>query len=164
MPIQPTPNGTYGTKMPGGKWLQRLFEPLANRQIAAYRRSGGTNRLSSMMGFPVVLLTTKGARSGLDRTASLGGFADGDGAWLIVASNGGSARHPSWFTNMFQHPDELWLEVGSRKMKVRGESLAGPTRAEALFRIAAISARYGHYQEKTDREIPIVRLTQISES
>jgi hypothetical protein len=64
---------------------------------------------------------------------------------------------------MVQHPDEIWLEVGNRKMKVRGESLTGSEREEALARIAAISARYAGYQKKTDRQIPIVRLTRISE-
>ncbi len=162
MSIQGSPNGTYGTKTPGGKWLQRLFEPMAKRQIDTYRRTGGTNRMSRMMGFPVVLLTTKGAKSGLERTAALGGFAEGDDAWLVVASNGGSVRHPTWFTNMVQHPDDIWLEVGKRKMKVRGESLTGLAREESLRRIAAIAARYGQYQKKTDREIPIVRLTRIS--
>jgi deazaflavin-dependent oxidoreductase (nitroreductase family) len=162
MPIQSSPAGTYGTKQPGGKWLQRLFEPLAKRSIDSYRRTGGTNRMSRMMGFPVVLLTTKGAKSGLERTCSIGGFADGDDAWLVIASNGGAARHPAWFVNMIRHPDELWLEVGKGKMKVRGDSLVGSQREEALRRIAAISARYGGYPKKTDREIPIVRLTRIS--
>jgi deazaflavin-dependent oxidoreductase (nitroreductase family) len=148
--------------MPGGKLMQKLFEPLMKRGIESYRRTGGTNRMSTMMGFPVVLLTTKGARSGQERTVTLGGFSDGDDAWLIVASKSGAADHPAWFNNMVKHPDEIWLEVGNRKIKVSGESLAGSEREEALARIAAISARYGGYQKKTDRQIPIVRLTRIS--
>jgi deazaflavin-dependent oxidoreductase (nitroreductase family) len=160
--IKATPNGTYGTKMPAGKILRKLFEPMAKRGIDAYRRSGGKNRMSTMMGFPMVLLTTKGARSGQERTVQLGGFADGDGAWLVVATDGGSPRHPAWFNNMVKDPDEIWLEVGSRKMKVTGESLHGREREETLARIAAISPRFGGYQKKTDREIPIVRLTRIS--
>ena len=163
MPINATPNGTYGTKMPGGKLLQRLLEPLAKRSIESYRRTGGKNRMSTMMKFPIVLLTTKGAKSGDERTVTLGGFADGDDAWLIVASAGGAARHPAWFNNMVKHPDDIWLEVGARKMKVSAESLTGSAREEALRRIAAISAQYGKYPGKTDREIPIVRLTRISE-
>ena len=162
MAIEATPNGTYGTKMPGEKLLQKLFKPLAKRGIESYRRTGGKNRMSTMMGFPVVLLTTKGTRSGQERTVSLGGFSDGGDAWLIVASNGGSANHPTWFNNMVKHPDEIWLEVGSRKMRVTGESLTGREREETLARIAAISPRYGGYQKKTDRQIPIVRLTRIS--
>jgi len=163
LPIEPSPNGTYGTKMPAEKLMQKLFEPLAKRGIKVYRRTGGTNRMSTMMGFPVVLLTTKGAKSGQERTVTLGGFSDGKDAWLVVASMGGSANHPAWFNNMVQHPDEIWLEVGNRKMKVRGESLTGSEREGALARIAAISARYAGYQKKTDRQIPIVRLTRISE-
>jgi hypothetical protein len=50
--IKATPNGTYGTKMPGGKLLQKLFQPLAKRGIESYRRTGGKNRMSTMMGFP----------------------------------------------------------------------------------------------------------------
>ncbi|HAC46491.1 MAG TPA: nitroreductase family deazaflavin-dependent oxidoreductase [Chloroflexi bacterium] len=146
----------------GPKWLQRLLEPLAKRGIKSYRKTGGTNRMATMMGFPVVLLTTKGAKSGEERTVSVGGFADGDEAWLMVASNNGSPRHPAWFKNMVRHPDDVSLEVGSRKMKVQCESLTGSERETALARIAAISARYGKYPSKTDREIPIVRLTRLS--
>jgi deazaflavin-dependent oxidoreductase (nitroreductase family) len=159
--IKATPNGTYGTKMPAGKFLRKLFEPLAKRGIDAYRRSGGKNRMSTMMGFPVVLLTTKGARSSQERIVQIGGFADGDDAWLVVATDGGSHRHPGWFNNMVRHPEEIWLEVGSRKMRVTGESLHGREREETLARIAAISPRFGGYQKKTDREIPIVRLTRV---
>jgi len=61
---------------------------------------------------------------------------------------------------MAKHPDDIWLEVGKRRFKVRAESLEGPERAEALARIAAIAPRYGTYRHKTDREIPIVRLTR----
>jgi deazaflavin-dependent oxidoreductase (nitroreductase family) len=162
VPVNATPEGTHGTWGMGPKWLLRLMEPLAKRGVASYRKTGGTNRMATMMGFPVVLLTTKGAKSGAERTVSLGGFADGDGAWLIVASNGGSARHPAWFNNMVKHPDEIWLEVGSRKMKVTGDCLTGREREDSLARIAAISARYGKYPTKTDREIPVVRLIRIS--
>jgi deazaflavin-dependent oxidoreductase (nitroreductase family) len=161
MTIESSPNGTYGTKMPGGKLLRGIFEPLAKRSIESYRQTGGTNRMSRMMGFPVVLLTTKGARTGRERTCSIGGFEDGKDAWLVVASNAGASKHPAWFLNMVKHPDDIWLEVGTRKMKVRGESLTGAAREQAFKRIAAISARFGGYQQKTDRKIPVVRLTAV---
>jgi deazaflavin-dependent oxidoreductase (nitroreductase family) len=160
MTITRPPEGTYGAKIPGGKFLKGLFAPMANLQISWYRRSGGA-RMSRMMGFPVVLVTTTGAKSGLPRMATLGGFADGDDAWLVVASNGGAPKHPAWFINMVKHPDQIWLEAGKRKLKVQGESVQGAARLDALGRIAAISARYGKYQEQTDREIPVVRLTPI---
>ena len=163
MPIQAPPEGTYGSEMPGGKFLARLIEPLAKRQISSYRKTGGNSRMIRMLKMPVVLLTTKGARSGLERTVSINGFADGDDGWLIVASKGGSATHPAWFRNMVHHPDDIWLEVGSRKMKVRGDSVTGTERAEALDRIVKVSKQYAGYEKKTDRQIPIVRLTRTSE-
>ncbi len=164
MPIQPTPNGTRGTEMPGGKLLQKVFEPLAKRHVRAYRKTGGTDRMSRMMKFPLVLLTTKGAKSGAERIVALGGFKEGDDAWLIVASKGGSKTHPAWLNNMIKHPDDIWLEVGERKMKVHAEALAGAAREEAYRRVAAAAPQYGDYPKKTDRVIPVIRLTKISES
>lgn len=147
--------------MPTRGSLATLFKLGGKLAIRMYRRSGGKG-LSSRMGFPVVLLTTRGAKTGRTRTTTLGGFPDRDGSWLVVASLAGAARHPAWFLNMAKNPDDIWLEVGRERFKVRGESMEGPERAEALARIAAIAPRYGSYQEKTDREIPIVRLTRES--
>jgi deazaflavin-dependent oxidoreductase (nitroreductase family) len=164
VPIEKTPNGTRGTEMPGGKLLQKVFEPLAKRHVGAYRKTGGTDRMSRMMKFPLVLLTTKGAKSGEERIVALGGFQEGDGAWLIVASKGGSKTHPAWLSNMITHPNDIWLEVGKQKMKVRAEALAGAARDEAYKRVAAVAPNYGEYPKKTDRVIPVIRLTPASGS
>jgi deazaflavin-dependent oxidoreductase (nitroreductase family) len=149
--------------MLGISLLRKVFEPLAKRQVGVYRRTGGTDRMSRMMKFPVVLLTTTGARSGVERISPLGGFQDGDNAWLIVASNGGSKTHPAWLNNMIKHPDNIWLEVGKKKMKVHAEGLTGAAREEAYRRVAAVAPQYGDYPKKTDRVIPVVRLTPVSE-
>ncbi len=89
----------------------------------------------------------------------VGGFPDGQDEWLVVGSKNGARTHPAWFHNMTKNPDDIWLEVGSRKLKVEGQSLTGQARIDALNRIAAIAPRYRKYQKKTDREIPIVRPT-----
>ena len=164
MPIERTPNGTRGTEMPGGKLLQKVFEPLLKRHVGAYRKTGGTDRMTQMMKFPLILLTTRGAKSGEERVAALGGFQDGDNAWLIVASKGGSKTHPAWLNNLITHPDDIWLEVGKRKMKVHAEALADTEREEAYRRIAAVAPQYGEYPKKTDRVIPVIRLTAVSGS
>ena len=164
MPIERTPEGTRGTEMPGGKLLTKVLGPMAKRHIGAYRKTGGTDRMSTMMKFPVVLLTTKGAKSGAERIVALGGFQEGDNSWLIVASKGGSKTHPAWLNNMIKHPDDIWLEVGKRKMKVHAESLAGAARDEAYGRVAAEAPNYGEYPKKTDRVIPVIRLTPTSGS
>jgi deazaflavin-dependent oxidoreductase (nitroreductase family) len=157
MAIHVSPPGTRGTRIP--KPLLKLFKPMGTLMIRRYRRSGGT-KISSRMGFPVVLLTTRGAKTGRIRTTPVGGFPDGENSWLVVASLGGAAHHPAWFFNLAKNPDDIWLEVGKERFQVRAESLEGPERADALARIAAIAPRYGTYQQKTDREIPIVRLTR----
>jgi|SRR5215469_18229479 len=161
MAIHITPAGTRGARVPNRGFLARVFRPMAELMVWVHRRSGGA-QLSRMMGFPVVLLTTTGSKTGLPRTSPVGGFPDGDGAWLVVASLAGAARHPAWFINMARRPDGIWLEVGTRRFRVRGRSLEGAERADALQRIAETAPRYGKYQEQTDREIPIVRLTAAS--
>jgi deazaflavin-dependent oxidoreductase (nitroreductase family) len=157
--IRVNPRGTRGARVPTRGPLAKLFKLIGKLQVRTYRRRG-EQRVSSRLGFPVVLLTTRGSKTGLMRTTPVGGFPDEENAWLVAASLAGAAHHPAWFLNMARHPDDIWLEVGTERVKVRGESLEGQERAEALARIAAISPRYGGYQEKTDREIPIVRLTR----
>jgi deazaflavin-dependent oxidoreductase (nitroreductase family) len=126
--------------------------------VSRYRKNAGPTP-PVMMGFPTVLLTTVGARTGREHTHVLGGFLDGDDAWLVVASNSGASAHPHWFLNMAKSPEQVWLEVGNRKLQVRATLLKGKEREDALAKIAAIAPRYGEYQKKTDREIPILRLT-----
>jgi deazaflavin-dependent oxidoreductase (nitroreductase family) len=157
--IRVNPSGTRGARVPTRGPLWKLFQLVGKRQVRTYR-AGGEQRVSKKMGFPVVILTTRGAKTGQTRTTPLGGFPDGEDTWLVAATLGGAARHPAWFLNMAANPDDIWLEVGTDRFKVRGESLEGAERVQALDRIAKVSRRYGQYQEKTDREIPIVRLTR----
>jgi deazaflavin-dependent oxidoreductase (nitroreductase family) len=157
-PIDIPPRGTRGTKMPFQGALMKIAKPFADMQVSRYRRAKDATA-PMMMGFPTVLLTTVGARSGRERTHVLGGFADGDEAWLVMASNGGAPTHPAWFINLAKSPNKMWLEVGNRKLRVEAELLQGKRRDEALAKITAIAPRYGVYETKTDRAIPIIRLT-----
>ena len=125
-----------------------------------YRRSGG-QRLSSRMGFPVVLLTTRGAKTGLTRTTPVGGFrTERTRGWWSPRSPEPHVTQPGFCSTWQGIPTTSGWKSGRERFKVRGESLEGPERTEALAGIATISARYGTYQQKTDREIPIVRLTR----
>jgi deazaflavin-dependent oxidoreductase (nitroreductase family) len=157
-PLRIPARGSRGAINPVGRWLFRFARPLFAGQVARYRKSAGPGA-PRMMGFPVVLLSTIGARTGQERITVLGGFDDGPEAWLVMASLGGSASHPAWYINLARNPDQVGLEVGKRRLKVSPELLEGDRREKALAKIAAIAPRYGGYQTKTDREIPIVRLT-----
>jgi deazaflavin-dependent oxidoreductase (nitroreductase family) len=156
--IEIPPRGTRGTRVPWGGAVMKLAKPLMNMQISRYRRTSGP-QAPVMMGFPIILLTTTGARTGQERTHVLGGFPDGEEAWLVVASKSGAATHPAWFINLAKNPDQVWIEVGNRKLRAAAESLRGQARLDALARVAAVAPRYGEYQKKTDREIPVIRLT-----
>jgi deazaflavin-dependent oxidoreductase (nitroreductase family) len=149
--LEVPPSGTRGTKMRGTGFL-RVF---SNAFVGLYRLSGG--RLGGRAG---LLLTTVGARSGESRTVPLGAFPDGEGRWLVVASLAGAARHPAWLHNLARHPDQVWVEFGKERVKVRPEILRGEQRAVAWERIVTVAPGYGRYVPKTDREMPVVRLTR----
>lgn len=126
--------------------------------MAAMRR---VHRLtgSKMSGRPLMYLSTVGAQSGQRRTAVVMPFPDGDDAWLIVASRSGTAAHPSWFYNLAKHPDQVVIEVEGRKTAVTPRTLIGGERSTAWERIARERPNFAAYQAKTDRELPIIRLT-----
>ncbi len=146
MTVELTPKGTRGAQMP------RLPRPLMNGI------QGLMIWFARLAGNRMVLLTTVGAKTGRLHTVALGRFPDGEDAFLVVASNGGSARHPAWFINMARNPDQVWAEVGKRKFKVHPQTLKGAEREAAMQRVIAASPGYAAYQQKTDREIPVVRL------
>src|SRR5258708_28314579 len=136
-PIEIPPQGTRGTKMPFEGALMKIAKPFADMQVSRYRRAKDATA-PMMMGFPTVLLTTVGARSGSERTHVLGGFADGDEAWLVMASKGGAPTHPALFINLAKSPDKIWLQGGHRRLKVVAKLLKGQEREDALPRIAAV--------------------------
>lgn len=145
-----TPQGTRGSTATANP----AFKAMTRVNTALYRLFRGLG-MSSML-----LLTTVGAKSGVERTMPLAYFTDGDDAWLIIASSGGAAKHPSWYVNLVKSPDKVWIQIGSRRLRVRPETLQGSEREERWQHIVARAAHFGRYQEQTDREIPVVRLTR----
>jgi deazaflavin-dependent oxidoreductase (nitroreductase family) len=157
-PIRIPPKGTKGTEMPGGRFLMKLSRPFLNSQIARYKKVEGAEP-AKFMGFPILLLTTVGAKTGNEHTHVLGGFRDGDESWLVIASKGGAPTHPHWFHNLAKNPDKVWAQVGNRRFRANVESLQGKERDDAYGRVVAVAKNYGSYLKKTDREIPVLRLT-----
>ncbi|MGH7612035.1 MAG: nitroreductase/quinone reductase family protein [Candidatus Dormibacteria bacterium] len=156
MGMRVPPPGTRGSS--SMTWARRLFSPMFRLQVAQYRHSRATGQ-PKLIGLPALLLTTVGRRSGRERTVPLGGFEDGPDAWLVVGSAGGGRQHPAWFLNMAAHPEQIWVEVGRRRLRVEAELLEGERRKNAYQRLVGIFPRYQGYQAKTDREVPVVRLT-----
>ncbi len=105
-------------------------------------------------GVTTLLLTTRGRKSGkLRRTALIYG-QDGD-RYIVVASKGGAPNHPSWYLNLVDEP-RVHVQVGADRFTGRART-ATPEEKPALWRkMASIFPNYESYQEKTDREIPVV--------
>jgi deazaflavin-dependent oxidoreductase (nitroreductase family) len=144
-----TPDGTRGARQPRGKLLL-WFNKLAIRRI---RRKGG-----KMMGFNTLVLTTVGRKSGELRRTPVGWFPGADGSWLIAASAAGAPKNPAWYHNIAAHPDKVEVEVDGRTVPVTAGQLSGDERDEVWHKIITAAPRFAQYQEKTDREIPVIRL------
>jgi deazaflavin-dependent oxidoreductase (nitroreductase family) len=110
----------------------------------------------------LLYITTVGARSGRQRTNPVARFEDGQGGWYVVASAGGAAQHPAWYHNVAAHPDQVWVQFGETKRRVKIEQLSGDERSEAWEQVVARAPNFGPYPQKTDREIPVLRLTPVS--
>lgn len=110
-------------------------------------------------GVQTLLLTTRGRKTGrLRRTALIYG-RDGD-RYLVVASNGGSKKHPSWYLNIADNP-EVELQVGAERFAARALPAAPDERAGLWPRMASIWPEYDKYQAKTERVIPLVILERL---
>jgi deazaflavin-dependent oxidoreductase (nitroreductase family) len=140
-------------------WALAIFHFL---NVAMFRLFG---RRMRVQGRPLLLLTTTGAKTGRVRETTLGWFPDEEGGGesrLIVASNAGAAMHPAWYVNLARRPDGAAIDVDGHHYGVNADSLRGPERDRAWARIVALAPGYGKYEQQTDREIPVVRLTRKS--
>lgn len=129
-----------------------MLKPLSGLEEVMFRRG------IKVQSRPLLKLFTTGARTGEIRQTFLGWFPDGD-SWVIVGSNGGSARHPGWAFNLDAHPDAA-VDLGDGEVPVRAEVMTGTDRDRMWAQIVETSPGYGKYEEKTDREIPLFRLTR----
>ena len=145
-----TAAGTRGARQPSGFALRAVNKLMASR---IRRRDGG-----KVMGFNALILTTVGRKTGAERMTPVGWFPGQDGSWLIVASANGAAGNPAWYYNIAAHPDQVRIEVEGRKVAVVAEQLHGAERAEAWQQITTSAPRFARYQQKTDRELPIIHL------
>ncbi|MCS5732748.1 nitroreductase family deazaflavin-dependent oxidoreductase [Herbiconiux daphne] len=128
------------------------------RVISEFRANGG-NVTTGGFGDSLVLLHTKGAKSGAPRLAPVMGIAQPDGSWLVCASKAGAPDNPAWFANLLRHPDAA-IETGSATVDVTAANLTGAERDVAWAQFTDRSPGFVAYQERAgDRTIPVVRLT-----
>ncbi|MEU1161900.1 nitroreductase family deazaflavin-dependent oxidoreductase [Streptomyces sp. NPDC090075] len=123
-------------------------------QVELYESSGGTKGTTLMdTGMPVILLTTLGVKSGKIRKTPLM-RVEHDGAYAVVASQGGAPKHPVWYFNVKSQP-LVELQDGPVKQDMTAREVTGAEKAEWWERAVAAYPPYAEYQEKTSREIPV---------
>jgi F420H(2)-dependent quinone reductase len=121
-----------------------------------YRSTGGKIGHSAG-GLTNLLLITTGRKSGAPRRVTLTYIADGD-AYVVVASNGGADRHPSWWLNLAK-TRRAKVQVGDRTIEVVARQADPQERARLWPKLKQVNPFYGRYEQITDREIPVVILT-----
>ena len=122
--------------------------------VDRYQETGGEVGHEWRPGVYTLILTTTGRRSGEPRATPLI-YGTHDGALLVVASKGGSDEPPAWYRNLTANPD-VEVQVGPDRFRARART-AGPDEKPALWReMAGIWPAYDDYQQRTDRDIPVV--------
>jgi deazaflavin-dependent oxidoreductase (nitroreductase family) len=121
-------------------------------QVALYESSGGTQG-TTLRGYPVVVLTSRGARSGAVRKTPLM-RVEHDGRYAVVASQGGAPEHPKWYHNLVADPHVV-LQDGPVVTDMRAHEAHGAEKQEWWERAVRAYPDYAAYQQRTDREIPL---------
>jgi len=138
----------------------RTMEMVWSLHRRLYRVSGG--RLGgTMMGMPVLLLTTTGRKSGEPRTSPLMYFPEG-AVCVVIASNAGEPTHPAWWLNLRAHPDGQ-IQIGRRMLHVRAREAEGAERERLWSRVVHTYRGYAAYQARTSRRIPVAILEPIDQ-
>ena len=124
-------------------------------QVAEYEASGGqrANTLRDT-GLPVIIVTTKGNKTGKIRKFALM-RVEHDGEYALVASLGGAPKNPVWYYNLKTDPTALMIQDGPEPFDAEAREVTGDEKAEWWERAVEAFPPYAEYQAKTDRVIPV---------
>ncbi len=146
--------------------LDGEYEPSPTKwvrdQVELYESSGGIRGTTLLnTGRPVIVLTTRGVRSGRIRKTPLM-RVEHEGRYAVVASLGGAPKHPVWYHNLKGDP-HVELQDGPVKRDMRAREITGAEKDEWWERAVAAYPPYADYQKKTDRVIPVFVLEPFDE-
>ena len=143
-----------------GGWLFVNVFPVIDRRLIPLFHG----RLKVAIGQPILLLHTRGARSGEPRTTPLLYTPWGD-AFVVVASKAGAQHHPAWYHNLRGHPEDISIEVAGARISVRARVIDGPERARLWERVNDNYNGYDAYQTRAaGRTIPVISLEPLHEA
>ena len=126
--------------------------------IAQFRANGGQVPGRK---YPVILLTTTGAKSGLPRTTPLNYSIDGDRI-VVIASKAASPTHPDWYHNLLANPEAV-IERATETFRVRATVAEGDERERLFNAQAALMPFFADYQQQTTRQIPVIIFERIGQ-
>ena len=142
--------------------LEGEYEPSpdqrARDQVELYERSNGTEG-TTMRGMPVIILTTRGAKSGKLRKTPLM-RVEHEGTYAAVASLGGSPKNPVWYYNVVADP-QVELRDKAEVWDMKAREISGEEKAAWWQRCVAAYPDYADYQLRTEREIPVFLLERV---
>jgi deazaflavin-dependent oxidoreductase (nitroreductase family) len=110
-------------------------------------------------GMNLLLMTTKGAKSGKEFIIPVAYTKDGEN-FVVVASKGGAPTNPAWYYNLIAHP-EIIVEVDSEKFQARAVNTTDKERERLFNQHAAVYPTFNDYKAKTTREIPVLTLERL---
>ncbi len=141
-----------------GEYEPSPWEPIAE-QVRQYEATGGKEG-GVLEGVPVVILTTRGRKSGKLRKSPLM-RVEHNGTYAVVASMGGAPQHPVWYLNLVDNPD-VTLQDGSEVFDFRARTAGADEKREWWPRLTAVWPAYDTYQASTERDIPVIILEPAS--
>ncbi len=134
--------------------------PRAREQVELYESSGGAQGNTQRdTGVPVIIITCVGAKTNKLRKTPVIKVESG-GIYALVASRGGSPNNPHWYHNLVANPDKVKIQDGPDRFDVTVRVAEGKERDIWWDHAVSTFPRYAEYQEKTDRQIPILIATR----
>lgn len=130
-------------------------------QVETYERSNGQEGNTLLdTGMPVIIVTTRGHKTGKLRKIPLMRVEHG-GEYALVASKGGAPEHPEWYHNLVADPTAVMIQDGPEPWDALVREVEGAERDEWWERAVAAFPPYAEYQESTDRQIPVFVATPV---
>ena len=133
--------------------IRAVLRTFTHLQVAVFRASGGRLMNTFPGGYEICVVSARGAKSGKLRRIALIHLPQGDNK-LLVASQGGMDKMPSWYYNIAANPD-IQIMVGGEEKNYRARQVSDEEKAELWPHLCSIYPDFDEYQARTDRNIPV---------
>ena len=130
-----------------------------NKQIIDEFRTNSGKVGGRFEGRMLLLLHTKGAKSGQERINPVAYVKDGD-RFVIIASKGGADTHPEWYYNVITDP-LVTVEAGTETFQAKATVAEEPERTRLYDKMVEVAPGFDDYRRKTTRVIPVIVLTPV---